>query len=140
MSAPKAISTIEREMARVVEAKREARRRGDNETQDWLYGAEVALAWSLGRDVMRPSAAFATQQETGLMPEPDREREHTERPSIERQLSERLAKTTAPCACCGEVVAWVNLDGVCFARCNFHSLADSAEHQRVGDFWKIGLD
>jgi hypothetical protein len=45
----------------------------------------------------------------------------------------------AECVCCGEVVAWVNLDGVCMAYCNLHSLAQSAEHKRVGDFWKIGL-
>jgi hypothetical protein len=54
----KAESTIQRELQRVVSAKRLAAFLHEERNQDWLYGAEQALAWVLGLDAMRASTAF----------------------------------------------------------------------------------
>lgn len=50
---------IREELRRVERLSAATRRDVDRERQDWMYGAEVALAWARGEDVMSPSKAFA---------------------------------------------------------------------------------
>ena len=54
----KAQSTLERELRRVQQAKTQAYVEGNQETEDWLYGAETALSWALGKDTQSPARAF----------------------------------------------------------------------------------
>lgn len=58
MSAPKT-ATLERELRRIQAGKIAAWKKSDRQSEDWLYGAEVALSWALGMDVMAPAKAFA---------------------------------------------------------------------------------
>jgi len=50
--------TIERELRRVVAEKNLALFLKEQEVEDWLYGAEVALSWVLRQDTMAPAKAF----------------------------------------------------------------------------------
>ena len=59
----KAVSTTERELQRVRRAKALAYFLSQTDNEDWLYGAETALAWVLGHDAMAPSKAFGLQEE-----------------------------------------------------------------------------
>ena len=56
--------TIERELRRILRAKRLAGFLRQREVEDWLYGAEVALSWALGQDTMAPVRAFGLRKES----------------------------------------------------------------------------
>lgn len=57
-------STLRREFRRVQKAKALAGFLHERETEDWLYGAEVALSWALGEDTMAPAKAFGIRERT----------------------------------------------------------------------------
>lgn len=50
--------TLKAEIRRVERMKDMAWRAGDTQTEDWMYGAEAALRWAIGEDVMSPYRAF----------------------------------------------------------------------------------
>jgi hypothetical protein len=58
----KAHATIERELQRVRRDKALALFLHQRENEDWLFGAEQALLWVLGKDAMAPAKAFSVKE------------------------------------------------------------------------------